>query len=131
MCFDYDNTADAYTSCTRKARKPHRCDGCYKPIPSGDYYTAFSGIFEGSPFSGATCGSCELTRFRIHLQELHEGCGWHDSWIQPEDINDYCRDSEFERSSQEDGQWHLKRNWEREKERMRAYRAPTKAAPTQ
>lgn len=131
MCFDYDDEpADAYTACTRKARTLHVCGGCYKPISPGMYYTAFSGIFDGSPFSGATCGSCELTRFCIHLHELIEGCGWHESWIKPSDINEYCRDSEFERSSQEDGQWHLKRNWEREKERMRAYRATLKAVST-
>lgn len=130
MCFYYDSYCEVYTESVRKARKPHRCDGCGATIHPGTFYTSSSGIFEGEPFSGATCGSCELTRFRIHLQELHEGCEWRESWIAPEDIGDYCTDTEFERSSQADGQWHLNREYEREKEQRREWRAAKQLAAT-
>src|SRR6185312_1320887 len=105
MCFDHDGYADAYTDTVRKARKPHACDECYeKSIAAGQLYFATSGIFEGQPFNGHYCGACELTRFRIWLHELGEGCFGNDAWCPLGELHEYCGETDFEMSTAEEGQ---------------------------
>lgn len=108
MCFDTDGYVAAYQEAIRKARKPHRCnESCGNPINVGDLYVSFSGIYDDGPFSGATCGACELTRQRIHKHELAEGCHWNESWCPSGELRDYCVEAEFAPSTPEEGQAYL------------------------
>lgn len=103
MCFDTERP-DAYGEEIRKARKPHRCDGCQREILAGDLYVSGHGIFDGEAFSLKVCGACEHTRERIHEQELEEGCRWDESWIDINEITDYCIETGFLLSTIPEGQ---------------------------
>ena len=115
MCFDYDEYPEFINKSIVKTRKPHRCDGCGKPIPVGDLAVNLAGKFDGEMFSDYACGSCELTSFRIHRHELKEGCSWHESWIAYSDISEHLHHTEMKRSSYPAGQRYLafKRKQER------------------
>lgn len=54
-------------------------------------------------WTGIVCGECDLTRFRIHLHELEEGCHESESWCPYGELRDYCCETDFEQSSREDG----------------------------
>jgi hypothetical protein len=54
---DYE-TAQAYHSKIRRARKPHKCCECGGAILPSEAYEYHSGIFDGDPFYGHTCERC-------------------------------------------------------------------------
>jgi hypothetical protein len=85
MCYEPDEYYECYESAIRKARKPHKCDGCFQPIESGDLYKYGSGIFQGEPVVDRVCGACELRVYRLHIIELAEGCPPWSSWYPPYD----------------------------------------------
>ena len=45
-----------------KARVPHQCVECQSAIRKGEQYARTSGVWEGSPFSFATCDTCHEVR---------------------------------------------------------------------
>lgn len=46
---------------TPTARKRHRCDWCYGPIPAGEKYTRWEGVFDGRWQSNAMHEECHDT----------------------------------------------------------------------
>lgn len=85
MCYEPDEYYECYESTIRKARKPHKCDGCFQPIEAGELYKYGSGIFQGEPVVDRVCGACELRVYRLHIIELAEGCPPWSSWYPPYD----------------------------------------------
>lgn len=85
MCYEPDEYYECYETTIRKARKPHKCDGCFQPIGAGELYKYGSGIFQGEPVVDRVCGACELRVYRLHIIELAEGCPPWSSWYPPYD----------------------------------------------
>jgi hypothetical protein len=55
--------SDFYYEVNRKARKQHRCTGCWwksetNPIKPGQTYWAVRGVFEGDFFTSKLCETC-------------------------------------------------------------------------
>lgn len=104
MCFEYDSFCSVYNENVRKARKPHKCVSCKNGIRSSELYTDISGCCEGDWFAYKVCGACELDRYRIHLDELGEGCHWSDSWCAPEELQTHRHHTGMVHSNRIDGQ---------------------------
>jgi hypothetical protein len=81
-----DETAEVYNEVERKARKPHKCDGCGGKIAVGEKYTYYSGIYDHEPFHGHACAECvaALSEFG----ERHDG--GHPAFSQLEESLDEC-----------------------------------------
>jgi hypothetical protein len=109
MCFYYDEQCDVYREEMRRARKPHKCEHCRRPISKGEQYVYAHGIFDAHTFDTKSCGSCELDRWRIHLTEIGEGCSWSESWadMSDPDLSEWIESHEFERSTAGEGQRYL------------------------
>ena len=117
MCFDYDETYDVYRESIVKTRKPHKCYCCDREIADNELAISFAGICSDGIDKGYVCGDCEATRFRIHLHEVHEGCRGYETWCAYGELDSYCRDTQFRRSTRFVGQLYLaaKKNRERAK----------------
>lgn len=94
MCYEPDEYYDCYETTIRKARKQHKCDGCFQPIEAGELYKYGSGILQGEPVVDRVCGACELRVYRLHIIELAEGCPPWSSWYPPYDAIDAMRHHE-------------------------------------
>ena len=117
MCFTYDEYPEMFAMATVKIRKDQVCAACSTKIERGQLATANSGKFDGHMFYYHVCGACELTTYRIHLHEIEEGCHWSTSWISPNDLHQYCRDTEFEISAKAEGQRFCA--WKRQADKLR------------
>lgn len=110
MCFYWDDceTAQVSQQEIRRARKPHKCCDCGKPVQPGQFYLHDRWLLDGRWDSAATCGQCECLRFRIHEVELSRGCNWTDSWCPPGQLRDaLSEDDEYAaipKPTVEDGQ---------------------------
>ncbi len=110
MCFYDTELPEMYRSSIRKARKQHRCDGCYKPILPGDLYVDGNCRFEGEFYAYQTCGVCEVDRDKIHEAEIDRGCRWNESWCPFEELASMLPEYGFKQSSKAAGQeWLLSR----------------------
>lgn len=56
---------DFATTTARKARKPHRCEECFRTIHPGETYHRTAGSWEGDFFTLKACGHC--CAFRKHI----------------------------------------------------------------
>ena len=120
MCFDYDDFSEFHNESLVRSRKQHPCEGCGSGCQAGHLAQYCTGKYDGNFYSYYICGACMLTIFRIHLHELEEGCSWHESWIRPYDLADYCIDAHFDKSSVAEGQAFME--WKKVNIKVRASR---------
>jgi hypothetical protein len=129
MCFtdiDYPWTIGDYDYHAEPCVNLSRCLECWRDIPPGDLLWSVhqeeetdswdvEQLEEDTPetFDAKICGACELTRFRIHLEELIAGCYESESWCPFGEVIDYCHDSGDGLATYEEGQaflqWKLDR----------------------
>lgn len=117
MCFYHEGYSEFHTNSYVKARKGRRCEACSREIVVGELCHDNAGVFEGDWYNYKICGACALTQYRIHIEEIREGCHWHQSWCPWWDLIDYCGCKEFEMSTHEEGQRFVE--WKREKGRLK------------
>lgn len=81
--YDGDGYSDFCTQATRKARKPHVCSECEKPILPGEKYEHAAGKSEGEMWAFDTCLICaEIAETFYREGRLFGGMLWeemHDS----------------------------------------------------
>jgi hypothetical protein len=120
MCSEDHDYAEVWCEGTRKARKEHRCEECWRAIPAGTTYVYVSGIYDRAPFSHKIHQACEDLRGFIEdvvcgghgqvligelEEEIHEAGQYidcdHDAWeaagLEPpnplREVFDFIRDS--------------------------------------
>ena len=92
MCFDYDGESEFFNSKTVRTRKPHRCSGCNKVIPTGSQAEYCAGKYDRDFFSYYACENCQRLIESIAAQELREGCDWSQAWCSIDDLQQYLYD---------------------------------------
>ena len=71
MCMIGDDGAQFWTeSRIGKARKPHKCNECRRPIAIGEGYFRQFGIQDGSSFTYETCDHCRVAQALL-IRECH------------------------------------------------------------
>lgn len=102
MCMaDGGDSPDVSTSCTRRARKPHKCDECSRKIERGETYHFGKILLEGTWFENKRCEHCSvladwlanecggylyegvLEDFREHAEEYGRFDMWRAFWGAP------------------------------------------------
>jgi hypothetical protein len=74
MSHEVDEYYRVYQVEVRKARKPHECGACGRPIAPGDTYASAHIVFSnGGGETVKRCGPCEL--IHKHLRNIN-----HDTW---------------------------------------------------
>lgn len=90
MCIaDYDGEPAAFyhRDMIQRARKPHRCDECFRTIAAGESYERVGAKWEGEVCTHRTCGHCLAAR-----AWLDEVCGgWMHGMI-CEDLSEHLHD---------------------------------------
>lgn len=117
MCFHYDLTNEFDSLSWVKAKTQHQCYACNLIIEAKDLCEYAAGKCDGYFFSYYLCGSCCLTTYRIHLHEIIEGCREWQSWCPVDELHDYCRETNFERSTHHEGQRFI--DWKREAKNLK------------
>lgn len=77
-----------------KARKEHRCDGCYASIAPGDIYLRHFSVVGQSPTQERACAACWAAR-----EQFHGAHGW---WYAPSYLIQSLRDCIGENDDEED-----------------------------
>lgn len=62
---------DFATTIARRARKPHRCEECFRTIHPGETYHRTAGSWEGDFFTVKACAHC--CAFRKHIDRADDG----------------------------------------------------------
>lgn len=96
MCrFDDGDYWTLYSSATRRAAKPHRCDECRRTIAKGESYNYGSGLYDGYWQTFRICLHCmEVTRW------LQVACsGWNHTEVEPDLADHVIGDERYLRSS--------------------------------
>lgn len=99
MCFDYDTYVTFQREEIRRARKPHRCDGCGRTIAPGETYIAQAGKFDSTFYTAAGCTRCAYDVARIVAHELDDGCYWSEAWPTWQDLGTWFSESMQERTA--------------------------------
>ena len=88
MCaIDGAERYDVYETSNRRARKPHKCGECGRPIIVGELYRSSRGLFEGSWNTNCICAHCQIA-----ADWLTENCaGFVDNGVY-EDIHEHAEE---------------------------------------
>lgn len=71
MCYIDLEPCEVWQEAIQRAKKPHQCDTCGRPIPAGIRYAKVFMVFEGEPGTEKACLPC--WRAGGVFAEAHEG----------------------------------------------------------
>lgn len=95
MCFEYDGYNEFQVDTYPKARKQHRCDGCWKAIERGEKYHRCVGKFDGEMFVLRACYRCTALTEAIEKIEIENGCTGSEATPPLCDLLDIAREYEM------------------------------------
>lgn len=84
--FDFPGPNDFYSFVFRIARKPHKCEECWREIRRGERYRLASGKMDSRMWSAKTCAHCDIPR-----QWLEANC---DGYLYSQVIGDFMEHAE-------------------------------------
>lgn len=80
-----------YTETYHKARKPHKCDCCFKVIVPGERYLYQSGKWDGSFFTRAWCEDCaDIANWYFSSDYNFNGEEFDYDWIDEAACEEFC-----------------------------------------
>lgn len=99
MCYiGFDGTCEVWNEAEQKARKPHRCSSCRRPIKVGEKYLRHFSIFEGDTTSEKMCVDC--------LEDRREFCDAHRiAGFPPSNLQHYLSECIADGDEESDQQW--------------------------
>jgi len=83
---DYDGCADEIQKAVRVARKPHKCQECYRVIKKGEKYEYYAGNYDGF-FTHKTCTDCLSVREEFFCSGFGFGAIWEDVWEHVQELD--------------------------------------------